>query len=213
MARTRLEDPRGNEDSLAIISAFSIACMGLRRPQIAQSKMLSPPRCRPDYKVAVMQALDKDQVQIRSDRSRLSITTACFLSETLRERPDQHRLRARIGTIPFCAGARQADGEITYLRAFLLRATVNRMPRKAGETRLLADASIVAGEECQWRETVSRLSGSFLSRERTCVTGDGIAVETKLLGAKDLLIYHTRLTPASNAARLPPTEMLPPPEI
>ncbi len=163
----------------------------------------------PDY-IAVMQALDR---QGTTTAPTVTIThhAGLFLTESLRDG------RASIGfgpdaDNPVLRWSRRADGEIDALE---LRRDHNSATAAAETPRPLGQRSTVAGQDCTWRETTRKLFEISPAREQTCITDDGIAIETKLVGADDFPIYHNRLTslerrPVSQAEIRPPAEILTP---
>ena len=190
----------------AIIGA--IACMAFTKAAVAQLNVTTSP-LRPDY-VAVMQALDKDEVQIDPTVTIIH-HDGMFLSETRRDDrtsigfgPDRNE--------PMLRWSRQADGEVTLLELFL----GSRKPDlpNAGTPRSTGNVSTISGERCAWRETVDNpiSPATSLVREQNCVTDDGIVIETKLLTPDEVPIYHTRL---ASLTRRPValSEIEPPPEI
>lgn len=193
----------------AIIGA--IACMALTKAAVAQSNLDVSP-LQPDY-VAVMQALDKNGVQVDPTVTIIH-HDGMFLSETLRGG------RASIGfgpdrNDPVLRWSRQADGEITFLE-LLLR---DRKPdaTKTETPQPLQEVSTIAGEHCTWLQTASKppSPGTFIAREQNCATEDGIVIETRLLTPNDVPLYHTRLArlhrrPVTPAEIYPPSEILTP---
>lgn len=183
----------------AIIGA--IACMAFSKAALAQQEAPSP--VKPDY-VIVMQALDKDGGQIDpvvtiAHRDGMVLSKALSKGSTsIGFGPDASE--------PFLRWSSAADGQITGLE---LRPSRRKSAPDAGETRLLGNTSVVAGENCRWRETVSKLFEQFTSREQTCVTDDGIVIERKLPGSDDFPIYHSRMT-SLDRSMISPEEMRPP---
>ncbi|MGR9171874.1 hypothetical protein [Rhizobium sp. KDH_Rht_773_N] len=176
----------------------AIACLALAGSAAAQAGR----DAAPDY-VATMQALDRDG---RPADPAVTVVhhDGMFLTET-RLRDGQ----ASIGfgpdrNAPVLRWSRQPDGEVTLMELLMPA----RKPDAADRTRPLDASSIVAGQTCRWRETADALR----PREQSCVTGDGIVAETKLLSEKDQALYHSRLASLERrAVRL--EDMRPPPEI
>jgi len=186
----------------------TIACIAFTEAAVAQSNLDAFP-VQPDY-VAVMQALDKNGKPVDPTVTIIH-HDGMFLSETLRDGtksigfgPDSND--------PVLRWSRQADGQITLLE-LLLR---DRKPdaAKTEAPQALAEVSTIAGERCTWRETASKSPspGTFIAREQTCVTDDGIVIETRLLAPNDVPIYHTRLASLDRRA-IAPAEIDPPSEI
>ncbi|MBB3393238.1 hypothetical protein FHT82_006031 [Rhizobium sp. BK275] len=186
----------------------TIACIAFAAAAVAQSNLDASP-VQPDY-VAVTQALDKNGKPVDPT---VTIThhDGMFLSETLRDGTKSIGF-GPASNDPVLRWSRQADGQITFLE-LLLR---DRKPdaAKTETPQPLAEVSTVAGERCRWRETASKSPspGTFIAREQTCVTDDGIVIETRLLAPNDVPIYHTRLTSLDRRA-IAPAEIDPPSEI
>lgn len=183
----------------AIIGAF--ASVAFSATALAQQDAPSP--IKPDYTI-VMQTLDRDGRQIdpvvtiaHHDGIVLSKMTSKGIT-SIGFGPDEKE--------PFLRWSRAADGQITALE---LPTPRQKSDTDGGETRLLGTTSIVAGENCRWREAVSKLFEQFKSREQTCLTEDGIIIERKLLGSDDFEMYHSRMT-SLDRGTISPADMRPP---
>jgi hypothetical protein len=182
----------------------AIALMAFTGAAFAQA---NPQGHRPDY-VAVMQALDR-----QGDETDPTVTIThhegLFRTESSRDG------RASIGfgpdvDNPVLRWSRNADGEITALE---LHRDHNPGIETTETPRPLGLRSTIAGQDCAWSEAAGKLSELSSSRQQTCITDDGIVIETKLLGSNDFPIYHSRLTrldrrPISEKEMHPPAEIM-----